>query len=137
MTRKIGARQGNRQARERRQPNSAKRRAQHERRNGERGRRRQRQALHVLRRRGVLRGTAHIACNATAKSAEPRQKKRAASARAGGALPELTSSEAALDGFLEILRDAEGNLLRRLDLDRLAGCRAVAAHARRTDGFAA
>src|SRR6478736_8672936 len=37
----------------------------------------------------------------------------------------------ASDRFLEILGDAEGDLLRRLDLDRLAG-RRVAAHARRT-----
>src|SRR5215204_3759538 len=36
-----------------------------------------------------------------------------------------------LDRFLEVLGDAEGDLLRRLDLDRLAG-RRVAAHARRT-----
>src|SRR6266542_4172043 len=36
-----------------------------------------------------------------------------------------------LDRFLEVLGDAEGDLLRRLDLDRLAGGR-VAAHARRT-----
>src|SRR6185437_7064873 len=37
----------------------------------------------------------------------------------------------ALDRFLEVLGDAEGDLLRRLDLDGLAR-RRVAAHARRT-----
>src|SRR5262245_47287465 len=41
------------------------------------------------------------------------------------------SGAARLDRFLEILRDAEGDLLRRLDLDLLAG-RGIAAHARRT-----
>src|SRR5262245_65000381 len=46
--------------------------------------------------------------------------------------PDLpVGSDKELDRFLEILRDAEGDLLRRLDLDRLAGGR-VAAHARRT-----
>src|SRR5260370_16689661 len=45
--------------------------------------------------------------------------------------PDLSPSKTELDCFLEILGDAEGDLLRRLDLDRLAG-RRVAAHARRT-----
>src|SRR3990167_2672125 len=46
-------------------------------------------------------------------------------------VPARSSVGSGLDCFLEILGDAEGNLLRRLDLDRLAGGR-VAAHARRT-----
>src|SRR5260370_41360726 len=45
--------------------------------------------------------------------------------------PDLSPSKTELDCFLEILGDAEGDLLRRLDLDRLAGGR-VAAHARWT-----
>src|SRR4029077_5431959 len=45
--------------------------------------------------------------------------------------PPESSVGSGLDGFLEILGDAEGGLLRRLDLDRRAGGR-VAAHARRT-----
>src|SRR3977135_3012362 len=45
--------------------------------------------------------------------------------------PDLSPSKTELDCFLEILGDAEGDLLRRLDLDRLAG-RRVAAHACRT-----
>src|SRR5690348_4587539 len=49
----------------------------------------------------------------------------------GSAVTRPIPSPEALDGFLEVLGDAEGDLLRRLDLDRLAG-RRVAAHARRT-----
>src|SRR5687767_3443306 len=47
--------------------------------------------------------------------------------------PDLSSSRyrRGLDRFLEVLGDPEGDLLGRLDLDRLAG-RRVAAHARRT-----
>ena len=45
--------------------------------------------------------------------------------------PPDPSPSKTVDGFLEILGDAEGDLLRRLDLDRLAG-RRVAAHACRT-----
>src|SRR5260370_18368584 len=61
---------------------------------------------------------------------------RAPSKKKGGTgfgrdAPDLTPSETELGCFLEILGDAEGDLLRRLDLDRLAG-RRVAAHARRT-----
>ena len=60
----------------------------------------------------------------------PPTKRRAGPACAG-TRPIFTSSKKGLDRFLEILGDAEGDLLRRLDLDRLAG-RRVAAHARRT-----
>ena len=49
----------------------------------------------------------------------------------GSAVTRPIPSPEALDGFLEILGDAEGDLLRRLDLDGLAG-RRVAAHACRT-----
>src|SRR6185312_14032646 len=49
----------------------------------------------------------------------------------GSAVTRPIPSPEALDGFLEVLGDAEGDLLRRLDLDGLAG-RRVAAHACRT-----
>src|SRR5580692_7001922 len=42
--------------------------------------------------------------------------------------PWLRSSDEISDGFLELLGGAEGDLLARLDLDRLAG-RGIAAHA--------
>src|ERR1051325_6393008 len=44
--------------------------------------------------------------------------------------PRLAPRREISDGFLEVLRGAEGDLLARLDLDRFAG-RRVAAHARR------
>src|SRR6185312_243955 len=43
--------------------------------------------------------------------------------------PEGRSSDAPSDRFLELLGSPEGDFLRRLDLDRFAGC-GVAAHAR-------
>src|SRR5512143_1529383 len=55
------------------------------------------------------------------------KKRRARLAPAPAQFLELGSE---LDRFLEVLGDTEGDLLRRLDLDRLAGGR-VASHARR------
>src|SRR6478672_8932024 len=47
---------------------------------------------------------------------------------AGDASGPGSESRCCLDGFLQLLRRTEGDLLARLDLDRLARCR-IAAHA--------
>src|SRR6478672_4264445 len=47
---------------------------------------------------------------------------------AGDASGPGSESPSCLDGFLQLLRRTEGDLLARLDLDRLARCR-IAAHA--------